>query len=896
MMRLPVLSRLARRHPIVLPFLAEAAEGESTPPLPDTMVINKLGELVLEHLLQRPYWNNIGTYCSPALHPAGLLIAAGPMFDRVNRQLEATRLERDPVDRAEEMFAIAMHCGELAASAHEALPLQVFQLNWLSFAVAAAGLPQAALALHDLLLAWQVPPLAASAVLLPGIRYLAEHLDDQGERWEDVQAWIKASRAGDEAASQHLASIPAGLLCVLELARLVVSDPDAHLRRDVVDFVRQARRWGDQGMALLAEAGKPWADRAGLQMCLDRLAQWSEASHEQPLPGYFGFPFAHALPGIRVHEKLTGLYLSGEPSPFFQDERFQFEALLRAAIEPLSEFLASDPELLQAVEAAGGKRADFYQLGEQYYDQLDALRAAAPEGSWSEERSLLFLRALSCRALAIVRHGCFRSAEDLHAALERYAREEEQDPWVSAATALLLFAPLASVIEEALSIESDGHTLRVAAWIDLYRHPDPLRQDVGRLQLQRLRFACVKVCQLVEDGREMLVALAGAEGQVALLIRLGDLVEDMTALLEVPEIGVILGDEGSSARSYMEQAQRIYRRTGESLADKKSPCKPVGTTQPQVAPASPGAASPLPCPATAATLVSIVQGKVLDTPADIKYLKEQWSQSKAETLKKGVELLPARLAQVGQLRDEFPWFQEIIDFIETWLLRNEALGVQCCRLPPMLLVGGVGCGKTHFCRRLAETLGLPFQLLAAGGSSDNRQLAGTARGWGTAFPSLPVDFMCGSGVGNGLVIVDEVDKESPDRRNGRLTDTLLQLLEPANSRHFNDPFIGSAVDCSHLQWMLTANTLKGVHEALLSRVRMFVVQQPSREHFPGIAQQIRMGFAKEHQVDHRLLPALDGDDLEMIRKLCKSVRQVRQVTEWLLTRRIVEEKKLALAH
>jgi len=63
-------------------------------------------------------------------------------------------------------------------------------------------------------------------------------------------------------------------------------------------------------------------------------------------------------------------------------------------------------------------------------------------------------------------------------------------------------------------------------------------------------------------------------------------------------------------------------------------------------------------------------------------------------------------------------------------------------------LGGYGCDNTHLGRRLAEVQHLPFRLLPAGGSTDNCQLAATSRGWGTAFPALPTDFMAETGVAN----------------------------------------------------------------------------------------------------------------------------------------------------
>lgn len=125
MVRLPVLTRLARRHPIELPFLAEQAEAVGTP-LPESLFLNNKGELLFEKLLKRPYWSNVEAYCCPSLHPAGLLIAAGDWFERINRLIESRGLEDDLLDEAEEMFDVAVHCQELATAGDEVLPLQVY--------------------------------------------------------------------------------------------------------------------------------------------------------------------------------------------------------------------------------------------------------------------------------------------------------------------------------------------------------------------------------------------------------------------------------------------------------------------------------------------------------------------------------------------------------------------------------------------------------------------------------------------------------------------------------------------------------------------------------------------------------------------------------------------------
>ena len=484
----------------------------------------------------------------------------------------------------------------------------------------------------------------------------------------------------------------------------------------------------------------------------------------------------------------------------------------------------------------------------------------------------------------------------------KYATSEEQDSGLSAATALLVFVPLVEVIDEALRISVDGEAVQIECMLEAFRSSIPDEQAIARPYLQQTRYAWIQLCRLLTEGRQMLLDLAGVAGRADLLRWVDDRVEDLLALAEMPVIPILLGGDCDDNIRQLQQAQRRFLLAAKELDDRAvTPGEPSRTAEPSEAHRSgrtgghaKSAAARASTPESAR--VQVVDPTVMTSYADARFVKENWSVKKAEQLKSGLAMRPAQLDGIRQLRLEFPWFTELLDFVELWLTRDGALGKSACQLPPLLLVGGYGVGKTYFGRRLAETQDLPFRLLPAGGSTDNRQLMGTARGWSSAFPALPVDFMAESGVANGLIMVDEVDKESDDRRNGRMTDTLLQLLEPANARTFMDPFLGCPVDCRALQWLLTANTLTGVNRALLSRVRLFAVRPPGREHFSRLAQQIRLGFAREHQVDVRWLPALDGHDLEQIQKHCRSVREVRQMTEWILTRKIVDERGRAVVN
>lgn len=892
MIRLPTLTRLFRRFPIRIAAWTEWLSAATAQALPETAFVAEDGRFDRDALGYRHRPSALRTHCAPSVHPAALLAASGSYLEIVERLTDSIADRADALDQAEWMMLLANRCHELAATSSDPLPLLILELNWLGYAIGESSLPQACLALFHLLRAWEVPPDDAIQVLEPGIRFLAALLDENDSECHRLPEWL-------ESVSSHLQTLPAGLDCLFEATGILLHAPDLHAPGHLRDFVCRARRWLGQASQVLVQAQRPWPLVDRLERRLARLAQWVDLAPYQPLPGYFGFPVAGDLPAIRIHEHLGTLYTGAVVSPFFLGERFRFDAVLAADTTPMTEFLADDAELLQTVADAGADDADFHGLAEGFHDQLDALSAQDPEAPWSETRSLLFLRALTCRALAVVRNQHWISTDDLHAVLKRYARDEEQNIGITEETALLLFAPLAAVIDEALRVGTDGQTVQVEKWIAAYKSPQPHCQEAGRARLQQLRFAWLSLARLIDEGREMLVNLAGAHGQSALRGRVGDLVDDLGLIEKLPEMGLMLGSDVQVAMASLVRAERAYEHAAEKCYAAPTPpasaVKTVGNraTAPKSS-ATKGADGV--SEGMERGRIPVIDAKTMTNYADSKSIKESWSQKKADQLRAGVVLIPTPAGGITTLREEFPWFTELLDFLEMWIERNASLGVADCRLPPLLLLGGYGCGKTFFGKRLAEVLGVPHRLLAVGGSTDNRQLAETSRGWGSAYPSLPVDFLAETGVGNGLLVVDELDKESHDRRNGRMTDTLLQLLEPTNAKAFMDPFLGCPVDCGHLQWLLTANSLKGINAALLSRVRLFTISQPSRSHYPRLAQQICHAFAREYQVDPRFLPPLDGEDLEFIQTQCTSVRQVRQLTEWILTRKIAKERGTAAAH
>jgi hypothetical protein len=214
---------------------------------------------------------------------------------------------------------------------------------------------------------------------------------------------------------------------------------------------------------------------------------------------------------------------------------------------------------------------------------------------------------------------------------------------------------------------------------------------------------------------------------------------------------------------------------------------------------------------------------------------------------------------LAALRDEYPWALDLLADIETAIALSIGAGTPWLSIPPILIVGPPGIGKTRFVRRLSELSGVPYRTINGAGSSDNRDFSGTARGWGTAHPSRIVEILCDTQVANPIVLFDEIDKAGGGERNGRAAATLLTMLEPETRSRFFDEALAANVDLSFVNWVLTANEVTGLGRPLLSRLRVVHMSAPPASAAPRIIRSaiqdigVRLGWPKE------ALPELDQE-------------------------------------
>lgn len=146
-------------------------------------------------------------------------------------------------------------------------------------------------------------------------------------------------------------------------------------------------------------------------------------------------------------------------------------------------------------------------------------------------------------------------------------------------------------------------------------------------------------------------------------------------------------------------------------------------------------------------------------------------------------------------------------------------------VPPILLTGPPGIGKTHFARQLAQALSVEMRFWSAGGAQAAFQLTGGDSGWSQSKPGLVLESMAHSDSSSPVFVLDEVDKVGTNMSYPILP-VFLDLLERNTARTFEDTFFGMPFDASRIIYVLTANDVELVPEPILSRVHVFDIPPP----------------------------------------------------------------------
>ena len=197
---------------------------------------------------------------------------------------------------------------------------------------------------------------------------------------------------------------------------------------------------------------------------------------------------------------------------------------------------------------------------------------------------------------------------------------------------------------------------------------------------------------------------------------------------------------------------------------------------------------------------------------------------------------PSALPEMDALFDQLPNFTEVLEDVRKQLAlcvdSNDSV-----ELPPMLLLGVPGIGKTHFARRLSQLLGTGFGFVPMSSLTAGWVLSGASSQWKNAKPGKVFDTFLNGDYANPVIVVDEMDKTSGDGQYDPLG-ALYELLEAETATRFVDEFAEVPIDASGALWLATANDASRIPEPLLSRMSVYEIEAPDAEGSARIAASI----------------------------------------------------------
>ncbi|MDA8154006.1 MAG: AAA family ATPase [Acidithiobacillus sp.] len=229
------------------------------------------------------------------------------------------------------------------------------------------------------------------------------------------------------------------------------------------------------------------------------------------------------------------------------------------------------------------------------------------------------------------------------------------------------------------------------------------------------------------------------------------------------------------------------------------------------------------------------------------------------------------------LESNYPHFAEVIEPVkQAWHLAYHSH--TAFSLPPLLLLGEPGIGKTHFTAQLAKCINIQYLMRSMATLSAGFVLSGMDARWEDARPGMIFTQLMHGDTANPLVVLDEIDKVAGDRYHDPLG-PLYGLLESETARAFADEYLPVPLDASRINWIATANRIEDIPEPIVSRMRVIEVPKPDYPARVRIAYRLYAAVLKERLWGKVFSRTLPQDVAERLAEIGDTPRAMRLALE-----------------